>query len=122
MRCVIVDDEPLALGILRDYVGRVPLLECVKRAEKLRMETSPNRGYLPIDGLAAYDRAVQELVFGADSAALRLIANNSPTANLPLPHFELRLDQRHDLPLGFEPARHGHCSLVRRRRPGLQAA
>jgi len=29
MRCVIVDDEPLALGILRDYVSRVPLLECV---------------------------------------------------------------------------------------------
>jgi DNA-binding LytR/AlgR family response regulator len=29
MRCAIVDDEPLALGILKDYVDRVPLLECV---------------------------------------------------------------------------------------------
>jgi aromatic-amino-acid transaminase len=28
-------------------------------------------GYLPIDGIAAYDRSVQELVFGADSAAVR---------------------------------------------------
>jgi aromatic-amino-acid transaminase len=54
-----------------DDAGKVPLLECVKRAEKLRMETAPNRGYLPIDGLATYDRAVQELVFGADSAAVR---------------------------------------------------
>jgi len=29
MRCAIVDDEPLALGILEDYVARVPFLECV---------------------------------------------------------------------------------------------
>jgi len=28
MRCVIVDDEPLALGILKDYVAKVPFLEC----------------------------------------------------------------------------------------------
>jgi len=28
MRCVIVDDEPLAIGILQDYVARVPFLEC----------------------------------------------------------------------------------------------
>ncbi len=61
----------LGVGVYYDDQGKVPLLECVKRAEKLRLETSPNRGYLPIDGLAAYDRAVQELVFGAASAALR---------------------------------------------------
>ncbi len=61
----------LGVGVYYDDQGKVPLLECVKRAEKLRLETSPNRGYLPIDGLAAYDRAVQELVFGSDSAALR---------------------------------------------------
>ncbi|HMX09592.1 MAG TPA: amino acid aminotransferase, partial [Burkholderiaceae bacterium] len=29
------------------------------------------RGYLPIDGIAAYDKAVQGLVFGADSEILR---------------------------------------------------
>jgi len=28
MKCVIVDDEPLAVGILEDYVARVPFLEC----------------------------------------------------------------------------------------------
>jgi aromatic-amino-acid transaminase len=61
----------LGVGVYYDDAGKVPLLECVKRAEKLRMETAPNRGYLPIDGLATYDRAVQELVFGADSAAVR---------------------------------------------------
>jgi len=61
----------LGVGVYYDDSGKVPLLECVKRAEKQRMETAPNRGYLPIDGLAAYDRAVQELVFGADSPAVR---------------------------------------------------
>ena len=71
----VADQNPkkvnLGVGVYYDDNGKVPLLECVKRAEKLRLETSPNRGYLPIDGLAAYDRAVQDLVFGADSAAVR---------------------------------------------------
>ena len=30
IRCVIVDDEPLALAQLKGYVERVPFLECVK--------------------------------------------------------------------------------------------
>jgi len=71
----VADQNPkkvnLGVGVYYDDNGKVPLLECVKRAEKLRLDTSPNRGYLPIDGLAAYDRAVQELVFGAGSAAVR---------------------------------------------------
>jgi aromatic-amino-acid transaminase len=61
----------LGVGVYYDDAGKVPLLECVQRAEKLRMETAPNRGYLPIDGLAAFDRAVQDLVFGADAEAVR---------------------------------------------------
>ena len=65
------DKVNLGVGVYYDDSGKVPLLECVRRAEKLRMETAPNRGYLPIDGLAAYDRAVQALVFGADSAGVR---------------------------------------------------
>jgi aromatic-amino-acid transaminase len=71
----VADQNPrkvnLGVGVYYDDNGKVPLLECVKRAEKLRLDTSPNRGYLPIDGLAAYDRAVQELVFGAGSSAVR---------------------------------------------------
>jgi aromatic-amino-acid transaminase len=61
----------LGVGVYYDDAGKVPLLECVKRAETLRMERTPNRGYLPIDGLAAYDQAVRALVFGAGSAAVR---------------------------------------------------
>jgi aromatic-amino-acid transaminase len=35
------------------------------------MEAPAPRGYLPIDGIAAYDKAVQSLVFGADSPVVR---------------------------------------------------
>jgi aromatic-amino-acid transaminase len=43
----------------------------VLAAEKQVAEAPKPKGYLPIDGIPAYDRAVQELVFGVDSAALR---------------------------------------------------
>jgi aromatic-amino-acid transaminase len=39
----------------------------VLQAEKTLMEKPAARGYLPIDGIAAYDSAVKGLVFGADS-------------------------------------------------------
>ena len=49
----------------------MPLLECVQKAEALLIEKLTPRTYLPIEGLAAYDKAVQELVFGADSAVVQ---------------------------------------------------
>lgn len=61
----------LGVGVYYDEDGKVPLLECVRRAERLLVEQAAPRGYLPIDGLAAYDRAVRELVFGADCTALK---------------------------------------------------
>ena len=61
----------LGVGVYYDDSGKVPLLECVRRAETRLAEMSAPRSYLPIDGLPAYDRAVQALVFGADSAAAR---------------------------------------------------
>jgi aromatic-amino-acid transaminase len=57
----------LGVGVYYDDNGKVPLLECVKKAEAQLMEKATPRTYLPIEGLAAYDKAVQELVFGADS-------------------------------------------------------
>ena len=61
----------LGVGVYYDDNGRVPVLECVKRAETERLKAAPPFSYLPIDGLAAYDRAVQELVFGRDSRLLK---------------------------------------------------
>ncbi len=61
----------LGVGVYYDDNGKVPLLECVRKAEAQLMEKAAPRTYLPIDGLAAYDKAVQELVFGADSAVVK---------------------------------------------------
>ncbi len=61
----------LGVGVYFDESGKLPLLKCVSAAEKLIFETPKPRGYLPIDGIVAYDKAVQGLVFGADSAAVK---------------------------------------------------
>ena len=61
----------LGVGVYYDDNGKVPLLECVRKAEAQLMEKAAPRTYLPIEGLAAYDKAVQELVFGADSAVVQ---------------------------------------------------
>ena len=57
----------LGVGVYFDDNGKLPLLDCVQSAEKAMMDKPTARGYLPIDGIAAYDAAVKSLVFGADS-------------------------------------------------------
>jgi len=57
----------LGVGVYYDDTGKLPLLECVQAAEKAMMDKPSARGYLPIDGIAAYDAAVKSLVFGPDS-------------------------------------------------------
>src|SRR5206468_4217957 len=41
------------------------------KAEEKMMAAHAARGYLPIDGIAAYDAAVKTLVFGADSEPVK---------------------------------------------------
>lgn len=60
----------LGAGVYSNDDGKVPLLRAVREAEKRRLEAAQPRGYLPIDGLAAYDTAVQTLLFGASSPVL----------------------------------------------------
>ena len=67
----VADQTPskvnLGVGVYYDDAGKVPLLDCVQRAsEQLRTQAAP-KVYLPIDGIAAYDKAVQTLLLGADS-------------------------------------------------------
>ena len=57
----------LGVGVYFDENGKLPLLACVRQAEQMMMEAPKARGYLPIDGIAAYDVAVQHLVFGAQT-------------------------------------------------------
>ncbi|MGH8033666.1 MAG: amino acid aminotransferase, partial [Lysobacterales bacterium] len=61
----------LGVGVYYDDNGKLPLLQCVQAAEKQMMQTPTARGYLPIDGIAAYDAAVKGLVFGSDSEPVK---------------------------------------------------
>ncbi|HVO87942.1 MAG TPA: amino acid aminotransferase [Casimicrobiaceae bacterium] len=62
----------LGVGVYYDDNGKVPLLECVRRAERELTDKAAPRVYLPIDGIPAYDRAVQQIVFGPGSEAVAL--------------------------------------------------
>ena len=71
----VADQNPkqvnLGVGVYTDDNGKVPLLECVRRAEDLRVKSGTPKSYLPIDGMAAYDKAVQALVFSPESLNLK---------------------------------------------------
>lgn len=71
----VADTNPkkvnLGVGVYYDDNGKLPLLECVQKAEEKMMAAHAARGYLPIDGIAAYDAAVKALVFGADSEPVK---------------------------------------------------
>ncbi len=60
----------LGVGVYFDDEGKLPVLRCVAVAEQQLLQSPKAKGYLPIDGIAAYDKAVQTLVFGPDSEAL----------------------------------------------------
>ncbi len=57
----------LGVGVYCDDNGKVPLLDCVRQAERMLADKAAPHPYLPIDGIAAYDKAVQTLLLGADS-------------------------------------------------------
>ena len=63
----------LGVGVYFDDNGKIPLLAAVKSAEDARVKAALPRGYQPIEGAPAYNQAVQNLLFGKDSA---LLANN----------------------------------------------
>jgi aromatic-amino-acid transaminase len=84
----VADPSPrkvnLGVGVYYDDNGKIPLLECVRHAESERLKTSPHRGYLPMDGLAAYDKAVQALVFGKESGNIVTVQALGGTGGLKL--------------------------------------
>ena len=64
------DKVNLGVGVYCNEEGRIPLLRAVIEAETQRAAQHASRGYLPIDGIVAYDQAVQKLLFGAESPLL----------------------------------------------------
>jgi len=57
----------LGVGVYFTEEGRIPVLRAVADAERRRAAEPAARGYLPIEGIAAYDSATQKLILGADS-------------------------------------------------------
>jgi aromatic-amino-acid transaminase len=84
----VADQNPrkvnLGVGVYTDDKGAIPLLECVRHAESERLKNASPRGYLPIDGLAAYDRAVKELVFGSQKTNIVTIQALGGTGGLKI--------------------------------------
>ena len=57
----------LGVGVYLSEDGKIPLLDSVRQAEASRLKNPGPRGYIPIDGLVAYNQGVQKLLFGAGS-------------------------------------------------------
>ncbi len=60
----------LGVGVYQDGAGKVPVLSVVREAERLWYEREDSKSYLPIDGVPAYRKEVQELLFGHASKLL----------------------------------------------------
>ncbi|AOJ82867.1 MULTISPECIES: amino acid aminotransferase [Burkholderia] len=69
------DPEPrkvnLSIGLYYDESGAVPVLDSVRAAAARLSERHDAHTYLPMEGMADYRRALQSLLFGAGSTALR---------------------------------------------------
>ena len=61
----------LGVGVYFNDEGKLPVLRCVAEAEKQLLAAPKPKNYLPIDGIAAYDKAVQGLVFGTESEVVK---------------------------------------------------
>lgn len=71
----VADNNPkkvnLGVGVYYDEEGKLPVLECVKEAEKRIADPISPRPYLPMEGLPGHRKACQNLLFGKDSAVLK---------------------------------------------------
>ncbi|MFZ6678507.1 aromatic amino acid transaminase [Undibacterium sp. Tian12W] len=61
----------LSIGIYFDDAGKIPMLPSVRAAEHKVVADAGARPYLPMEGAANFRTAVQELLFGADNAAVK---------------------------------------------------
>ncbi|XP_023002333.1 aspartate aminotransferase, chloroplastic-like [Cucurbita maxima] len=61
----------LGVGAYRTEELHPYVLDVVKKVEKLMLERGDNKEYLPIEGLAAFNKATAELLFGADNAVIK---------------------------------------------------
>ena len=61
----------LGVGIYKNEAGLTPILESVKLAEQRLLKTEESKNYLGIEGVQAYNSAVQALLFGDDHQVVK---------------------------------------------------
>ena len=65
------DKVNLGVGVYFDNDGKLPVLNCVQKAEAQIANPPKPRPYLPMDGLPGYRAACQNLLFGKDAQVLK---------------------------------------------------
>jgi len=71
----------LGVGVYKDPTGVTPILSCVKKAEKFRLDTETTKVYIGPTGSPQFNTLMTELAFGADHSAI--IANRIRTVSTP---------------------------------------
>jgi aspartate aminotransferase len=68
----------LGVGVYRNAAGETPVLDAVKTAERILLDTQDSKAYIGTAGDAAFDEAMQALIFGDAAAAERLVTLQTP--------------------------------------------
>ncbi|PKG77418.1 aromatic amino acid aminotransferase [Shewanella sp. Actino-trap-3] len=71
----------LGVGVYKDPVGHTPILDCVKVAEKIRLDTETTKVYIGPTGSAPFNKLMGELAFGASHSVL--LADRVRTVSTP---------------------------------------
>jgi aromatic-amino-acid transaminase len=58
----------VGVGVYRDAAGATPILECVKAAERILLETQETKAYLGSQGDARFTELIKPIVFGEAAA------------------------------------------------------
>ncbi|MEM6189899.1 amino acid aminotransferase [Shewanella scandinavica] len=71
----------LGVGVYKDPTGVTPILSCVKKAEKFRLDTETTKVYIGPTGSPQFNTLMTEFAFGADHSAIS--ANRIRTVSTP---------------------------------------
>jgi aromatic-amino-acid transaminase len=71
------DKLDLGVGVYRDETGATPIMEAVKRAERILLETRTTKAYLGPDGDPVYTELLKPIVFGPKPSS-RIVGIQSP--------------------------------------------
>ncbi|MCS6180678.1 amino acid aminotransferase [Shewanella baltica] len=71
----------LGVGVYKDPTGVTPILSCVKKAEKFRLDTETTKVYIGPTGSPQFNTLMTELAFGTNHSAI--LANRIRTVSTP---------------------------------------